>query len=826
MERPIPRGDVRRHGTRRLMAVVVAGLTAAAVVAATPASAVPVSTGTSTSPATGVSVPADVTVAAEQVLRWTGDNSIDTYPVAPATAVAGPATIVFENSLATGSTFGMSHTLTFDTSTPGYNHDVDLDILASPFDANGGLHEREVVLTPGTYRYFCAIPGHGQMWGELVVTDGGGGEEDTTPPTVTATVTGEQDDDGAYVGGATVTLDASDDDSGVAGVEYDLDGAGWQAYDEPFTVETVGEHTLSYRATDAAGNTSEAGTATFTVVEGGGEEDTTAPTVTAEVSGEQDEDGAYVGSATLSLAAEDEGSGVASIEVDAHGGHWMPYTAPLAFTEPGEHTVSYRATDNAGNVSEVGTTTFTVVADDGEEDTTAPTVTAEVSGDRDDNGDFVGSASVTLTATDDSSGVESVEYDLDGAGWTEYTAPVVVDEVGEHEIVYRATDVAGNVSEETVTTFTVVADGGEDTTAPTVTTEVSGEQDENGAYLGSAAVLINATDDGSGVASVEYDLDGAGWTEYTEAVVIDEPGEHTLSYRATDEAGNVSEVGTVLVTVVATDTGDTVAPEVDYRVYGQLNDDGEYVGTAFVRLHATDDDSGVASVEYQIDGGEWIRYGKQIPLRAPGAHVVTFRATDVAGNVSAPQSVTVVLEGGEDPGDVEGPEVTAGVGGSRNRDGAFVGRATVTLTAVDEESGVDRTEFQVDGGSWQRYAAPFVVAADGQHVVRYRAVDGAGNVSSGEVTFTVVELLRDRCPGSDVRPTVIIDGIDSTVENFDDGEGCTVNDHIAEDDQYPTHREFVRHVREVTRDLVDEGVLIGAERQQIIAAAELSNIGR
>ena len=26
----------------------------------------------------------------------------------------------------------MSHTLTFDTSTPGYNHDVTLDILANP----------------------------------------------------------------------------------------------------------------------------------------------------------------------------------------------------------------------------------------------------------------------------------------------------------------------------------------------------------------------------------------------------------------------------------------------------------------------------------------------------------------------------------------------------------------------------------------------------------------------------------------------------------------------------------------------------------------------
>ena len=36
------------------------------------------------------------------------------------------------NSASTGNTTGMPHTLTFDTSTDGYNHDVDLNILAGP----------------------------------------------------------------------------------------------------------------------------------------------------------------------------------------------------------------------------------------------------------------------------------------------------------------------------------------------------------------------------------------------------------------------------------------------------------------------------------------------------------------------------------------------------------------------------------------------------------------------------------------------------------------------------------------------------------------------
>jgi len=766
-------------------------------------------------------------VAAAQTLTWTGDNSITDYKTFPATATAGAATIVFENSVATGSTFGMSHTLTFDTSTPGYNHDVTLDILASPFDANGGKHVAEVVLTPGTYRYFCAIPGHGEMWGELVVTADGGGGDDTTAPSVTAEVTGEQDADGAYVGGATVTLAATDDGSGVAGVEYDLDGAGWRAYDAPFVVESVGEHSLQFRATDAAGNTSQAQTATFTVAEGGAEQDTVAPTVTAEVTGRQDADGAYVGTASVALSAQDEGSGVASIEVDAHGGHWMPYTAALPFTEPGEHTVSYRATDVAGNVSEVGTTTFTVVADDGGQDTTAPTVTAEVTGEQDEAGAFVGSASVALTATDDSSGVAGVEYALDGGGWAAYTEPVVVTAAGEHEVAFRATDVAGNVSEEGMTTFTVVAPGGsEDTTAPTVAAAVSGDRDGAGAYLGSAAVTLTATDEGSGVASVEHSLDGGPWTAYTGPVVLDEVGEHSLAYRATDEAGNVSQVGTVTLTVVAADPGDTVAPKVTAGVYGAKNGAGEYVGRAQVRLTATDDDSGVASIEYQVDGGTWYRYATQVAVSTPGAHTVTFRATDRAGNVSAPGSVAFVVESTV-PADTVAPEVTATLSGSRDLRGAFLGKVTVTLVATDAGSGVDRTELRVDGGAWQRYAAPVLIASDGDHTVTYRATDAAGNVStSRSVIFTVVAQGVDRCPGSDVRPTVVIDGNDSTVTNVDTGNGCTINDLVAEDDDYPNHRTFLQHVKQVTRDLVDDGVIRPVERRRIITAAELSDVGR
>jgi regulation of enolase protein 1 (concanavalin A-like superfamily) len=60
--------------------------------------------------------------------------------------------------------------------------------------------------------------------------------------------------------------------------------------------------------------------------------------------------------------------------------------------------------------------------------------------------------------------------------------------------------------------------------------------------------------------------------------------------------------------------------------------------------------------------------------------------------------------------------------------GWYTGPVSVTLAATDADSGVERTEYTVDGGAWTSYTAPFTVSGDGSHQVRYRSADEAGNV--------------------------------------------------------------------------------------------------
>jgi len=58
----------------------------------------------------------------------------------------------------------------------------------------------------------------------------------------------------------------------------------------------------------------------------------------------------------------------------------------------------------------------------------------------------------------------------------------------------------------------------------------------------------------------------------------------------------------------------------------------------------------------------------------------------------------------------------------------YVSDVEVTLNATDDMSGVNRTEYRINGGSIQTYTEPFNVTDEGALTVEYRSVDYAGNV--------------------------------------------------------------------------------------------------
>ncbi len=227
----------------------------------------------------------------------------------------------------------------------------------------------------------------------------------------------------------------------------------------PVVVNEVGAHTIRYRATDKAGNAAAEKTAEFTVA-APPTDDTTAPETSATVSGEKDDQGQYLGMATVTVTASDTGSGVNTIEYALGADDaWQPYTGPVMVHEVGAQKVRYRATDKAGNAAAEKAVEFTVV-EPPTQDTTPPETSAKVEGDKNSDGAYLTSAKVTVTATDADSGVDKVEYSLDGGPYLAYTATVIVDRIGYHTVAHRATDKAGNTSEAKQTSFTIAQSGG------------------------------------------------------------------------------------------------------------------------------------------------------------------------------------------------------------------------------------------------------------------------------------------------------------------------------------------------------------------------------
>src|SRR3989475_1212831 len=238
---------------------------------------------------------------------------------------------------------------------------------------------------------------------------------DTTPPVSSSTLSGSAGNNGWYVSVVTVVLNATDSTSGVANLSYRIDAGPWSLYAAPFSL-TEGLHTFEYPATDVAGLSEPVQSRNVKV-------DTTAPVSTATASGSHGNNGWDVSTATLVLNATDLTSGVARISYRVDGTVWQTYSGPFVLGD-GVHLLEYAATDNAGLTEATKSLSVAV-------DTVAPVTTAVLSGTSGSNGWFVSAVTVSLNATDATSGVPNITYRIDGRKWTAYAGPFVLRE-GRH----------------------------------------------------------------------------------------------------------------------------------------------------------------------------------------------------------------------------------------------------------------------------------------------------------------------------------------------------------------------------------------------------------
>src|SRR2546423_14018266 len=227
-------------------------------------------------------------------------------------------------------------------------------------------------------------------------------------------------------------------------------------------------------------------------------------------------------------------------------------------------------------------------------DTIAPVRTCLLGGTGGANSWYTSSVSVSLSATDDRSGVGTIHFLIDGSAWQTYTGPVIVQGEGAHTVGYYSTDIAGN-NEATRSVGVNI-----DTSKPVTSAQVRGTTAPDGSYVGSANITLTATDVGSGVQAVQYRLDGGAWRAYTTTFLLSGNGQHTVEYAATDVAGNVEAAQSSIVRI----SGSLSSPPVTtLNLAGTLGSNGWYISSVALTLHATSPSGAPISVAHSIDSG-------------------------------------------------------------------------------------------------------------------------------------------------------------------------------------------------------------------------------
>ncbi len=126
-------------------------------------------------------------------------------------------------------------------------------------------------------------------------------------------------------------------------------------------------------------------------------------------------------------------SGVISLNTTSASGN-------LTVSGEGIHNIVATATNGANNTGAAPGSNNTATV---KIDTVAPTLEKLLTGNL-VNGVFTTNVTVNLTGADATSGLNRVQYNLNDAGWTNYTGPFDITTDGSYTLQHRAYDNAGN----------------------------------------------------------------------------------------------------------------------------------------------------------------------------------------------------------------------------------------------------------------------------------------------------------------------------------------------------------------------------------------------
>jgi Bacterial Ig domain/Bacterial Ig-like domain len=547
---------------------------------------------------------------------------------------------------------------------------------------------------------------------------------DAQPPVMSGSVSGDKGNNDWFIKNPTASASATDAASGPAGVEYNLDGAGWVSGASIVVSTDKLAHTISFRATDAAGNTSApTDPITFSV-------DTTKP----DLSVTAPSGWSTLSPVTLTATASDATSGMDKVQYTTDSGAtWQDGTADSAtasITVDGVYTAAFIATDKAGNTRTSSGYTIQL-------DTRPPTLAPSAARSPNANGWYDAPVTVYANADDTISGVAGVFHSLDWGAWITGDS-VSVSADGVHTVAFSATDDAGNTAVSGTTTVQV------DTTPPTLAPTHSGTSGLAGWYISQVSVAANAAD-ATSTMTVEVSTDGGStWTAGSTLVLDD--GTYSLAWRATDQAGNSA------TSTPETFQVDTTPPQ-SYFVSPAQGTTVSAGGRIILKGQTTDAGSGLADADLSLDGGlTWLplspdpsgnwSYSWNINSLSNSTRTLQVRSIDIAGNSEHAAQATVKVNNSAphvditssffvwQTADVRITPASAPVVGARITVSHLNGGS---VREFEYSSSRIPSSFKWDGITSNGSVAPF-----GMYTVKVEAWDGYGHTGSASGTLIIL----------------------------------------------------------------------------------------
>ena len=597
-----------------------------------------------------------------------------------------------DEAYASMSVDSVAPTLTLTLPSPngsnGWNKSGPVTASASATDATSGVASVGInsggsSFTASTDGVFNLIATATDKAGNTATT-GGTIRLDTTPPSLSVSPAAPDGSNNWYVSPAVLTATDSDATSGIASTQYKVDGGAWQ--NGSSANEGVdGTHSIIFRATDVAGNTTTAAPVTVTV-------DRTPPVPDASLNpaSPNGSNGWYVAPVTVTANSSDATSGVASQAVSLDGSTWKP---SLTISTDGVSTVQVTAKDNAGNTASA---TKTVRLD-----TSPPAAAFQVPAADGSNGWYVLPVTVSVTGTDATSGVASQMVSLDGSTWI---SSLTISMDGTYSVHGRVTDNAGNTT--TLALITIQVDRTPPVTGVSLSPAVP--NGTNGWYTSPVTASANSSDTTSGIASQAVSLDGSTWKP---SVSLSTNGTYTLQVQAADNAGNTASSSKTVHLDTTPPTASFVLPPAD-------GENGWYLSPVNVSVSGMDTGSGVASQMVSLDSQTW---SSTLTLSMDGVYTVHGRVTDNAGNT------TNILRTVSIDHTSPIPDASITPASPEGANGWYVSSVNVTANSSDVTSGIESQGVSLDGTTWK---PSITLATDGTYTVQVQAQDKAGNTAS------------------------------------------------------------------------------------------------